>query len=152
MGLPDEDPDDDPRATDLLRGAARWAWERDEVERRVTTRKLLYTVALYGMAFVLSLGFGGALWLAGREVQAITFWLVANGLTGFFGAIAVSWEVLELLYERRDPDRVAEPDPGPERELAPDLSVSRDAKISFVVTVLVLLLLSAAVYAASALL
>ena len=152
MREPDEDADDEPTATGVLRGAARWAWERDEVERQVSTRKLLYSVALYGVAFVLFLVIGGVLWLTGREVWAVTFWLIANGLTGFFGAIAVGWDALELLYDRRDGRREEAPDPGTERELAPDFALSRDAKISFVVTVVLLLLLTTVVYGAKVLL
>ena len=146
------DEDGDPTATGVLRGAARWAWERDEVERRVSTRKLLYSVALYGTAFALSLAIEGALWLTGGEGWAVTFWLIANGLTGFFGAIAVGWDAMELLYERRDGSREEDADPGPERELAPDFSLSRDAKIPFVVTVVLVLLITAGVYGAKALL
>lgn len=152
MPAPGDDADDDPSVTDVLRDAARWAWERDEVERRVSTRKLLYSVALYGTAFAICLGIGGAIWLTGREVWAVTFWLIANGLTGFFGAIAVGWDAMELLYERRDGSREEDADPGPERELAPDFSLSRDAKISFVVTVVLVLLITAGVYGAKALL
>lgn len=149
---PEGGTDDDPAATGVLRGAARWAWERDEVERTVSKRKLLYSVALYGVAFLLSFGVGVALWLSGRQILAATFWIVANGLTAVFGTIAVGWDALELLAERRARGRDTIAGPEPDRELAADLGVSRDAKISFLVTVALFLLITAAVFGAKALL
>ena len=93
---------------------------------------------------------GGVLWFYGRERYAVTAWLVGLGLTGFFGIISVGWETLEYLTEQREGHDDTSAD-SERNELAPNISLSRDTKISFLITVVVLLVLGTVTYVLSSL-
>lgn len=90
------------------------------------------------------------MWLAGRPRWAITSWLVGNGLIGFYGATAVGWDLVELADSRRsaaDDERPQTTD----RELAPNIRLSRATKISFVVAVTLILVIAVGVHVIQAL-
>jgi len=137
-----------------FRRMARWAWERDEVDQTVTTETVLFRVLQYGLLFGVSVAVGGVLWVLGRRDTAMVVWLVWIVFTVFFGTIAVGWDLLVVVSNRRERQRAGEkrgqsgpvrPEltvaGGSEPEFAPDISVARDTKISFVVTLLVLTLI-----------
>lgn len=96
---------------------------------------------------MLSLTFAAStgLWWYGYEVAAASFLLIGVFLFGAFGTMSVGWEVLAFPDERRSPESGARPAEPPDRDPAPNLSLSRDAKISFLVAVVLLLLMIAGI-------
>lgn len=129
----------------LLRATVRWAWIRDETAHTASRRTVAFTATLYGLAFVVFTIAGWILWQVDRPFPARAFWLFGGGFTAFAGAIAVAWEAMEYLSRRRDrqrPDRV----PNPNRELSPNITISTDIKIGFVVTIIALAVLFGYLY------
>jgi len=166
-----------------FRRMVRWAWERDEVDQTVTGETVLFRVLQYALLFGVSLAAGGVLWVLGQRDTAMVVWLVWIAFTVFFGTIAVGWDLLVFVSNRREhrregsedgdgderepagraraglvagsePNVAAEYEPriaaGSEPEFAPDISVARDTKISFVVTLFVLALIVAVTVVAEA--
>lgn len=137
--------DDGGTVSDLFGGMVRWVTEEDEVGHDTSKRKILFLFLLYSLMLSLTFAASTGLWWYGYEVAAASFLLVGVLLFGAFGTMSVGWEILEFVDERRSPEsgeRLAEP---PDRELAPNLSLSQDAKISFLVTVILLLLMIAGI-------
>lgn len=133
-------------ALNLLRATLRWGWTREEVDQTISAEQFVFSAVLYGGMAVVSVVAGAVLWLQGDEETAIVAWIVLLGLTGMFGTIALGWTGLVLVTDRMRGEEA--PDPGPRRDLAPDLTVARDTKISFVVTVILLALLAGVVFVA----
>lgn len=117
---------------DVCKRAIHWVWTRDEVDQDTSRDRVLFMAVLYGTFFALVLLAGGVLLRLGRPTVAIGFWYFGIPFSAFVGAVAISWEALRLRYDRRSTG--AGRRSKPERDLAPDLALSRDTKIGFVVT------------------
>lgn len=114
---------------------------RPEIGQTVTLGHVKRMAVLYSGLFVAALGIGWALWVTGSEGLALTVWLFGNGFTAFMGVLTVTWDLFEYLEDRRP-----EPSGGgtTDRELAPEVGLSRDTRIGIRV-MLVLLALTAVV-------
>ncbi len=119
-------------AKSLLERTARWAWTRDETGKPATMRTIGYTITLYTVAFLLTIAGGVLLWLYGNQAAGFSILIFGTWFTAFMGAVNIGWELLQFRAENREP---AEQDEGPDRELAPDITVEDDTIIGFVVTV-----------------
>ena len=112
---------------------------RPEVGQTVTLGHVRRMALLYSGLFVAALGIGWTLWVTGSEGLALTVWLFGNGFTAFMGVLTVTWDLFEYLEDRQpEPSRGGTPD----RELAPEIGLSRDMRIGLRV-LLVLLALTA---------
>lgn len=112
----------------------------------MSAEQFVFSAVLYGGMAVLSVMAGAVLWVQGDPETAIAAWIVLLGLTGLFGTIALGWTGLVLVTDRMRGEEA--PDPGPQRDLEPNLTVARDTKISFVVTIILLALLAGVVFVA----
>lgn len=110
---------------------------RPEVDQSVSPGYIKRIAALYSLLFVAALGIGGALWVTGWQGLALVVWLFGNGFTAFVGLVTVCWD----LFEYRD-DQRTEPRATPDRDLAPNWTVSQDVRIG-VKVLLVLLAVTA---------
>mgnify|MGYP000480611024 CR=1 FL=1 len=144
------------RLGSAFRRMARWAWERDEVEQTVTRETVVFRLLQYGLLLGVSLAAGGVLWALGRRDTAVTVWVVWVAFTVFFGTISIGWDALTLVSKRRERTRAEQEAPdrreASKPELAPEISVARDTKISFAVTLVVLAMIIAVTLVARALL
>lgn len=120
-------------AKSLLRRTAEWAWTREETRQETTVQTIGYTVTLYGIAFGLSIAAGILFWVYGNQALGFSILIFGTWFTAFMGTVNIGWELLKFRAERREPAD-AEGD-GPQRELAPNLTVEDDTVIGFVVTV-----------------
>jgi hypothetical protein len=113
---------------------------RPEVDQTVTLGHVKRMAVLYSGLFVAALGIGWALWVTDSEGLALTVWLFGNGFTAFMGVLTVTWDLFEYLEDRREPSG----DGTTDRELAPEVGLSRDTRIGLRV-MFVLLALTAVV-------
>lgn len=116
----------------LCKRAAHWAWTRDEVDQETSRDRVLFISVMYVTVFVLVLVAGAVSLQFGHRSAGLGFWYFGLTFTGFIGAVAISWELLRYRSDRRTDRTPARA--GPDRDLAPDLHVSRDTKIGFIVT------------------
>jgi hypothetical protein len=119
-------------AKSILKRTARWAWTRDETGKPATMRTIGYTITLYTVAFVLTIAAGVLLWLYGNQAAGFSILIFGTWFTAFMGAVNIGWELLQFRAENREPPAESE---GPDRELAPDITVEDDTIIGFIVTV-----------------
>lgn len=128
------------RVGGLLARTARWAWERDEVDRTTSLATIKYTLVLYAVVLGIITGASGVFTMLGYRELSISIWIFGILFTSFIGAINVSWEALRYWTDRRA-TRSGPGDTGPDRELAIGFRVAEDTKIGFVVTVIALVVL-----------
>ena len=113
---------------------------RPEIDQTVTLGHVKRMAVLYSGLSVAALGIGWALWVTDSEGLALTVWLFGNGFTAFMGVLTVTWDLFEYLEDRREPSG----DGTTDRELAPEVGLSRDTRIGLRV-MFVLLALTAVV-------